>query len=120
MTQRGQAPSRAGRPIWLVLSMWFPFRVKKNVHAKVPVESSSDVRSATEARCVAGEPVQGGCGGEPGLLWRLQAVGDARAMGYLPGRATHREVAEREKYAAVSKAGRVWPSQLFDMRHGAA
>lgn len=68
------------------------FRVMKNTQGKGLVESSlSEVRRATEARGVPvwrfQEAIVWSCGGEPGLYWRPQDVGEARAMSFLPRRA---------------------------------
>lgn len=42
-------------------------------------------------------------------------MGDARAVGYLSGRAA---TSPREKCVAVVTAGRGEPPELFDIRHG--
>jgi hypothetical protein len=58
-----------------------------------------------------------------GFYWKLQNVGDAKAVGYLPGRADSREwnQSKGKKCAAVNGAGRSWrPEEHFDIRHGAA
>ncbi|KAL6070602.1 hypothetical protein STEG23_013786 [Scotinomys teguina] len=49
----------------------------------------------------------------PGLPWRPQDVGDAGAMGYLPGKAANREwnQTQREKCVAVNKAEQSWRSE---------
>lgn len=45
---------------------------------------------------------------KPGLHWRPQDIGDARAMGYMSRRAAYRvwKQLKREKYATVVKAGK--------------
>ena len=60
---------------------------------------------------------------KPGLPWRPQDIGNARAMGYLPRRATNREwnQSKKKKCVAVNKAERSWRSEEhFDIRHGDA
>ena len=58
---------------------------------------------------------------KPGLPWRLQDVGDARAVGHLLRRAANREWKQpkRMKWFTVNKAERSWRSEEhFDIRHG--
>lgn len=60
---------------------------------------------------------------KPGLCWRPQDVGDARAMGYLPSRAADWgwNPPKRENCVAVNKAGADWSSEEpFDVGHGDA
>ena len=57
---------------------------------------------------------------KPGLPWRPQNVGDARAIGYLSRRAANREwnQPKRKKCVSVNKAERSWRSEeYFDIRH---
>ena len=60
---------------------------------------------------------------KPGLPWRSQDVGDARAVGFMLRKVANREwnQPKRKKYVAVNKAERSWSShECFDIRHGDA
>ena len=60
---------------------------------------------------------------KPGLPWRPQNVGDARAMGYLLRGAANKELNQpkRIKYMVLTKAGRSWISEKHsDKQHGNA
>lgn len=51
-------------------------------------------------------------------VWGPQNVDGARTMGYLPRRVIHRDWygPKGKKYVAVSRAGRLGPWKLFDIR----
>ena len=60
---------------------------------------------------------------KPGLPWRPQDVGKARAAEYLPRRAANREWNQprRKKCVVVNKVERNWRSEKhFDVRYGDA
>ena len=92
---------------------------------------SPRLRKANDVRHGAEESLYGGLKRpfldaekrEPGFRWRLQDIGDAKAMGCLWSRASWRERNEtkRGKGAAISRAGRSGRSEKpFDIRQGAA
>ena len=56
---------------------------------------------------------------KPGLPWRPQNVGDARAMGYLPRKAPNKawNQPRRKECSAISKAERSLRYEHFDIRH---
>lgn len=93
------------------------------------------VEFASEARHGSGEVLHGHlerplCEAmkvTPGFYWRPQDVGDTRAVVHLPGRATGWvwNQAKREKFVALSNAGRRWGSEEcfdvgFDLSHRAS
>lgn len=89
---------------------------------------SPQLRKATEERHVVEMSLHGGQErplGEavkvkPGLLWRPQDVGDARAVGYLPRRAANREWDQprREVCCGQQRWNRLRSEEHSDIRRG--